>query len=118
MTSSFSMTPKVSNQGTPKLLIPCVDSSRGDPARASRPRNDSTLCGEHPTTIGESPSGKLIVTRLCTETPTAGGRVFETGDEDLLRLAYKTNSASPTITPVLRLRYADIGDHRHWQLLS
>lgn len=83
--------------------------------RASCPRHDSTLCGEHPITIGESPSGKLIVTRLCTETPTAGGRVFETGDEELLRLAYKTKSA---FVPILRLRYADIGNHRHWQLLS
>jgi hypothetical protein len=61
--------------------------------RASCSTNDSTLCGEHPTTIGESPSGKLIITRLCTETPTAGGRVFETGDEELLRLAHKTKSA-------------------------
>ncbi|KDR68939.1 hypothetical protein GALMADRAFT_28592, partial [Galerina marginata CBS 339.88] len=27
---------------------------------------------------------------LCTETPTAGGRVFEVGDEMLLELAHKT----------------------------
>ncbi|KAF8260580.1 hypothetical protein EI94DRAFT_1480278, partial [Lactarius quietus] len=26
---------------------------------------------------------------LCTETPTAGGRVFETGDEKLLQFAHK-----------------------------
>ena len=76
------------------------------------------LSGEDPTTIWESPSGKLTVTRLCTRAPTAGGRVLEDGDERLLELAHKTNSAFLTTTPVFRLRYADIGDHRHWQLLS
>jgi hypothetical protein len=29
------------------------------------------------------------IIRLCTETPTAGGRVFETGDEKLLQFAHK-----------------------------
>jgi hypothetical protein len=36
---------------------------------------------------------ELTVIRLCTETPRAGGRVFETGDEKLLQLAYRTQSA-------------------------
>jgi hypothetical protein len=31
----------------------------------------------------------FTVIRLCTETPTAGGRVFETGDEKLLQFAHK-----------------------------
>lgn len=118
MNYSFSMTPKGSNQGTPKLLIPRVDSLRSDATRTSSSRNDSTPCGEDPSTIGESPSGKLTVNRLCVETPTSGARVFATGDEELLRLAHRTNSAFLTTTPVLQLRYADIGNHHHWQLLS
>lgn len=32
---------------------------------------------------------RLHAVWLCTETPTAGGRVFETGDEKLLKLAHK-----------------------------
>jgi len=36
----------------------------------------------------------LIVIRLCTETPTAGGRVFETGDEQLLKYAHEIQRAS------------------------
>ena len=31
--------------------------------------------------------------RLCVETPTAGGRVFETGDEELLKFVQKISSA-------------------------
>ena len=53
------------------------------------------------TTIGESSSAKLTVTRLCTQAPKAGARVFETGDEELLRLAHETKSLSHTTTPVL-----------------
>ena len=30
--------------------------------------------------------------RLCTETPTAGGRVFEAGDDKLVQLAYEKGS--------------------------
>jgi len=30
--------------------------------------------------------------RLCTVTPSAGGRVFERGDEDLLQLAHQKGS--------------------------
>ena len=33
------------------------------------------------------------VIRLCVETPTAGGRVFETGDEELLKFVQKISSA-------------------------
>jgi len=36
---------------------------------------------------------ELTAIRLCTETPTAGARIFETGDENLLRLAHETGSA-------------------------
>jgi hypothetical protein len=56
------------------------------------------LSGEGPTAILELLSGKLTVTRLCTRAPTAGGRVLENGDERLLELAHKTNSAFLTIT--------------------
>lgn len=38
-------------------------------------------------------ASSFTVIRLCTETPTAGGRIFEKGDEYLLELAYKTQSA-------------------------
>jgi hypothetical protein len=52
-------------------------------------------------TLLEAPSGReLTATRLCTETPRAGGRVFETGDEILLQLARDTDSAF--LTPVAR----------------
>ena len=33
------------------------------------------------------------IIRLCVETPTAGGRVFETGDEELLKFVQKISSA-------------------------
>ncbi|KAH9168560.1 hypothetical protein EDB89DRAFT_2245147 [Lactarius sanguifluus] len=36
-----------------------------------------------------STDASFTVIRLCTETPTAGGRVFETGDEKLLQFAHK-----------------------------
>ena len=36
------------------------------------------------------------VIRLCTETPAAGGRIFETGDEQLLEFAHKKDGAFPT----------------------
>src|SRR6267142_1808590 len=48
---------------------------------------------------------ELTVSRLCTDTPTAKGRIFETGDENLLRLAHETQSASFAATPVMRLRH-------------
>ena len=35
----------------------------------------------------------LIVIRLCVETPPAGGRVFEKGDEYLLRYAHEIQRA-------------------------
>jgi hypothetical protein len=47
---------------------------------------------------------ELTASRLCTETPTAGGRVFETGDERLLQLAHHTESAFLT-TLVVHLRH-------------
>lgn len=39
----------------------------------------------------------LIVIRLCVETPTAGGRVFEKGDEYLLKYAHEIQSALLTL---------------------
>lgn len=48
---------------------------------------------------------EFIVSRLCTETPTAGGRIFETGDENLLRLAHETQSAFFATTPGMRLTH-------------
>ena len=42
---------------------------------------------------------------MCTETPRAGGRVFETGDEKLLKLARTTESAFLTTTTVVLLRH-------------
>ena len=48
---------------------------------------------------------KLTASRLCTETPTAGGRVFETGDERLLQLAHQTESAFLTIYLVMYVRH-------------
>ena len=35
----------------------------------------------------------LTIIRLCTETPTAGSRVFETGDEKLLQFAHENQGA-------------------------
>ena len=49
--------------------------------------------------LGAAPQ---TVIRLCVETPTAGGRVFETGDEELLKFVQKISSAfsiSRFITP-------------------
>ena len=40
-------------------------------------------------------SSELTESRLCTETPTAGGRVFEAGDDKLVQLAYKEGSTFP-----------------------
>ena len=45
---------------------------------------------------------ELTATRLCTQAPKAGGRIFETGDEKLLQLAHETQSAFFTTT-VLQL---------------
>ena len=36
---------------------------------------------------------ELAATRLCMEIPGAGRRIFETGDEYLVRLAHETRSA-------------------------
>jgi hypothetical protein len=38
-------------------------------------------------------AASLIVIRLCVETPTAGGRVFEKGDEYLLQFAHEIQRA-------------------------
>jgi hypothetical protein len=62
-----------------------------------------------PSKIDSTPYGKgslvgtvkpisLLLRRLCTETPRSGGRIFETGDEDLLRLAHETQSGFFTTT--------------------
>ena len=37
--------------------------------------------------------GHLRVIRLCKETPSAGGRLFEMGDEELLRFAHKNQGS-------------------------
>jgi hypothetical protein len=42
---------------------------------------------------------KLTTFRLCTEIPRAGGRVFETSDENSLRLAYEAQSEFLATTP-------------------
>ena len=46
---------------------------------------------------------ELTAIRLCTETPRAGGRIVERGDENLLRLADETGSAflATTLTTLL-----------------
>jgi hypothetical protein len=41
--------------------------------------------------------------RLCVETPRAGGRVVEEGDVKLLRLASQLESAFLTTTPAMHL---------------
>jgi hypothetical protein len=46
---------------------------------------------------------ELTVPRLCTDTPTAGGRVLETGDEKLLQLARQAKSTFLTTTLVVHL---------------
>jgi len=61
---------------------------------------------------------KLTASRLCTETPTAGGRVFETGDERLLQLAHQTESAFLTTTLVMYLSLGMMGSYSRNQLLS
>ena len=42
--------------------------------------------------LGPVPASQTVI-RLCVETPTAGGRVFETGDEELLKFVQKLSSA-------------------------
>ena len=37
---------------------------------------------------------KFTLSRLCTETPRAGGRVLEEGDKELLALAHELESLS------------------------
>jgi hypothetical protein len=48
---------------------------------------------------------EFTVSRLRTETTTAGGRKFETMDENLLRLAHETQGAFLVTTPVMRLTH-------------
>ena len=50
------------------------------------------LCGAYIFLAPSRPSFTVI--RLCTETPTAGGRVFEAGDEKLLRLVHEPGTQS------------------------
>jgi hypothetical protein len=60
--------------------------------RASSETN-STLYGKDPQASLELLHATMLTgARLCTETPRAGGRIFEAGDENLLRLAYRTQS--------------------------
>ena len=40
-----------------------------------------------------STNTSFIAIRLCTATPTARGRVYETGDEKLLQFAHKNQGA-------------------------
>ena len=42
--------------------------------------------------FGPAAASETVI-RLCVETPTAGGRVFETGDEALLKFVQKLPSA-------------------------
>ena len=56
------------------------------------------------------PTSETVV-RLCVETPTAGGRVFETGDEALLKFVQKISSAFTIfrhITLRLSFRYESV----------
>ena len=55
------------------------------------PTTDFTLCGKD--TFERCCQSKLTATRLCAEMPRAGGRIFEAGDEKLLKVAHDTNSA-------------------------
>ena len=50
----------------------------------------------------------LTAIRLCTETPRAGGRIFETGDENLLRLVHDTGSAFLATTPAMLLTHGGL----------
>ncbi len=50
----------------------------------------------------------LTVIRLCTETPTAGGRLFETGDEKLLQYAHEKEGAFPKSCFII---FSSTGDH-------
>jgi hypothetical protein len=67
------------------------DSSGDGATRTSPSKINSTLCGKD--FSWRRLWAELTTIRLCTETPTAGGRIFETGDENLLRLAHDTGSA-------------------------
>ncbi len=51
----------------------------------------------------------LIVIRLCVETPTAGGRVFEKGDEYLLKFAHEIQS---TLSTPVFTAYQSTSDYR------
>jgi hypothetical protein len=60
--------------------------------------------------LGPAAASQTVV-RLCVETPTAGGRVFETGDEELLKFVQKISSAfsvSPFITLRPTFRYQSV----------
>jgi hypothetical protein len=54
---------------------------------------------------------ELTATRLCVETPRAGWRIFETGDERLLQLAQKIQSAFLAIALVMRLKMMNLYMH-------
>ena len=60
--------------------------------------------------LGPATDAEAVI-RLCVETPTAGGRVFETGDEALLKYVQKISSAftiSRFITPRSGFHYQSV----------
>jgi hypothetical protein len=75
--------------------------------RASPSKIGSTPCGED---FQRRNQAELTVIRLCTETPRAGERIFEVGDENLLQLAYETQSTflATTVTPAMHLTHDEL----------
>jgi hypothetical protein len=101
------MTLKDSNLGIPKPMITCTNSSRSDTVRAALSKIGSMLCGED---SHRAPAGRAHChhTRLCAETPRAGGRVVEEGDVKLLQLVHELQSAFlTTSTLAMHLRQDD-----------
>lgn len=52
----------------------------------------------------ETTVSSRIIIRLCVETPTAGGRVFEKGDEYLLKFAHEIQSTLLTLFCCIGIR--------------
>jgi hypothetical protein len=98
MTTHFSFYTilKASNQEMSPILRLYTNLSWNDQNKSSSSRTESTLCGAYLPLRSFRPS--FTVVRLCTETPTAGGRVFEAGDEKLLQLVHKLGAQSALST--------------------
>jgi len=89
---SFYTILKASNQEMSPILRLYTNLSWNGQNQSSNSRTESMLCGAYLPLRSFRPSFTVI--RLCTETPTAGGRVFEAGDKKLLQLVHTSGTQS------------------------